>query len=47
MLYVFGAASLWAFGLLNFLWPLWDTKKQAWLTTHQPMREPTGRGGHD
>jgi uncharacterized RDD family membrane protein YckC len=30
MLYVFAATSIWGVGLLNFLWPLWDGKKQTW-----------------
>ena len=30
MLYLFAASSLFGVGLLNFLWPIWDRKKQAW-----------------
>lgn len=30
MLYVFAAISVWGVGALNFLWPLWDIKRQAW-----------------
>ena len=30
MLYVFGALSPMGIGAINFLWPLWDVKRQTW-----------------
>jgi uncharacterized RDD family membrane protein YckC len=30
MLYVFGGLSFMGVGAINFLWPLWDVKRQAW-----------------
>jgi len=30
MLYVFGALSSMGIGAINFLWPLWDVKRQTW-----------------
>lgn len=30
MLYVFGGLSFLGVGAINFLWPLWDIKRQAW-----------------
>lgn len=30
MLYVFGGLSFIGVGAVNFLWPLWDVKRQAW-----------------
>ncbi|MEN3343139.1 MAG: hypothetical protein V7644_2543 [Actinomycetota bacterium] len=30
MLYLFAATCAWGVGVLNFLWPVWDAKKQAW-----------------
>ena len=30
LLYVFAGLAFWGVGLLNFLWPLWDARKQAW-----------------
>jgi uncharacterized RDD family membrane protein YckC len=30
MVYVFGGLSFMGVGAINFLWPLWDVKRQAW-----------------
>lgn len=30
MVYVFGGLSFFGVGVLNFVWPLWDVKRQAW-----------------
>ena len=30
MLYVFGGLSFIGVGAVNFLWPLWDVKRQSW-----------------